>query len=109
MKLSSVIIVLATLFAAGARASDGLVLRIKQTNSLSDSVGCYVDGARIPIQLEIANEGDVTATVQILDHDEQGNRKAYPDGLMIRMVDGSGDVLTTHEIDLGDDQREWWT
>ena len=89
-------------------AAEGLLLRIQHPGQEGRSRGSYVGGTRIPMQLEISNSGDDRASVTIVEHDLNGNREAYPDGLQIRVVDGRGRVLTAHMLNLGAEQQEWW-
>jgi hypothetical protein len=113
-------LMLSFLLFAGAfvHASDGLVLRIRQVRSdirtiqacsSFRTVGCYFDGKHIPIQLEIANKGDETKFIHIVDHDNEGHRLQYPDGLEIRVVDANGQVLTAHDMSSDERRKEWWS
>ena len=109
MNISTLLII--AMFASGGEVAiqdDRRVLRIRQPGETDRPYGCYGKGDRVPIQLEVSNEGDDTALVTIVDHDEQGSREAHPNGLLLRVTDGKGQVLTAHDIGISG-QSEWWT
>jgi len=107
--VNAVVVAAFVLAGVTANAADELEFRIRQADYDGQKPGCYVSGTRIPIQLEFANEGDDRVSVTIVDHDRNGNQQRYPDGLQIRVIDAKGQVLTAHGLNLGDNNREWWT
>jgi hypothetical protein len=97
----------AVVAATSVVAQQALEFRIQQSGRVSGTPGCYISSDRVPIQIVVTNRSSERWEVVLIDHDEDGYPRPFPEGLQVRLVSASGNILTKHSNPPLDE--EWWS
>jgi hypothetical protein len=72
---------------------------------LSEEGGSYKQGGSIYVRCIFLNVSSKTQTILLSDHDDYAGTRPFPFGLLARVWNPSGEVITTNEFDA----EGWWS